>query len=89
MTNPELGQQIVNALEQRLEKNFKRQMRIGQNKLEPRAVLDAVAEQGAAHIREQEKRYRDQGQHEVADAFQMVRKELWGDAVAEFAARVT
>lgn len=89
MTNSELGQQIINALGQRLEKNYKRQMRVSQNKLEPRAALDAVAELGASHIRDQERKYRDQGQHQVADAFKMVRKELWDDAVAELAARVT
>jgi len=89
MTNSELGQQIVSALEQRLEKTFKQQMRLGQQQLDPHTVLETVAEDESLRIREQERKYRDSGQHDIADAFKMVRQELWADAVAELAARVT
>ena len=77
----QLGQQIVEALEKKLETRLKRETRTAKGSSEPSLVLDALRKREETELEEQEAKYRESGDEEVAAAFNMVRTKLLRDVV--------
>jgi hypothetical protein len=89
MTNPELGLQIVEALERKIETRFHRQTRNVAQAAEPGLVLGALVKLEEQELIAQENAYRSNGNEEAAKAFMMVRTELLQPVVRALYDRLT
>jgi hypothetical protein len=89
MSDPELGIQLVEALEKKIETRFHRQTRNESQASEPGLVLSALVKLEEQELLAQENAYRNNGNEETANAFMMVRTELLHSVVRELYARLT
>ncbi len=76
MADEELGIQIVEALEKKIETRFHRQTRTADQGAEPGLVLSALVKLEEQELMAQENAHRSSGNEETANAFMMVRTEL-------------
>lgn len=81
MSNVELGEQIVRALERKLEARYRREARKAGDSVEPGHLLGELSQLEEQELMAQESKYRDMGNEDVAQAFSMVRKQLLRDVV--------
>ena len=89
MTDPELGFQIVEALEKKIETRFHRQTRTAAPGSEPGLVLSALVKLEEQELLAQENAYRGNGNDDTANAFMMVRTELLHSVVRKLYDRLT
>ena len=89
MVDVELGIQILEALEQKLETRFHRQARTSAPGIEPGLVLSALVKLEEEELYVQENAYRSNGNEETANAFMMVRTELLHPVVRDLYERLT
>jgi len=87
MTDPELGFQIIEALEKKIETRFHRQSRAEQG-TEPSLVLSALVKLEEQELLAQENAYRSNGNEDTANAFMMVRTELLHSVVRDLYGRL-
>ncbi len=88
MTDPELGIQIIEALEKKIETRFHRQTRTSEG-TEPGLVLSALVKLEEQELMAQENAHRSNGSEDTANAFMMVRTELLHSVVRELYDRLT
>jgi hypothetical protein len=89
MAELELGIQLVEALEKKIETRFHRQTRNVEQGGEPGLVLTALVKLEEQELIAQENAYRANGHEETANAFMMVRTELLHSVVRELYDRLT
>ena len=85
----ELCEQIITALERKLENRYRRAARNAGAAAEPGQILGTLSEQVAQELAAQESKYRDAGNEGAAQAFAMVRSDLLRDIVRDLFARVS
>ena len=83
MADPELGIQLVEALEKKIETRFHRQTRDVTQETEPGLVLSALVKLEEQELLAQENAHRSNGNEDTANAFMMVRTELLHSVVRE------
>ena len=89
MADPDLGIQLVEAQEKKIETRFHRQTRNEAQATEPGLVLSALVKLEEQELLAQENAYRNNGNEDTANAFMMVRTELLHSVVRELYARLT
>lgn len=89
MANEELGEQIVRALERKLEARFRRRARSAGNTAEAGHLLGELSQLEAEELLAQENKYREMGNEAAAQAFSMVRRELLRDVVRDLYDRLS
>ena len=75
MADPEMGIQLVEALEKKIETRFRRQTRNEAQAVEPGLVLSALVKLEEQELLAQENACRSSGNEDMANAFMMVRTE--------------
>lgn len=83
----ELGQQIVSALTDKVEKRFRRESRGGDAEAAG-LVLQNLTQALSTELIGQEAHHRDAGQPEIADTFLMVREKMLPTVIREVYAKV-
>jgi hypothetical protein len=81
MSNTELGEQIVRALEKKLEARYRRRARTAGGPVEPGYLLGELSQLEEQELIAQENKYREMGNEDAAQAFSMVRRQLLRDVV--------
>ena len=77
----ELCQQIISALERKLENRYRRAALQAGGGAEPGQILGSLSDEVAQELAGQESKYRKSGNEDVAEAFAMVRRDLLRDIV--------
>jgi len=83
----ELGQQIVSALTEKVEKRFHRAARGGDAEAAG-LVLQNLTQALSTELIDQEEQHREAGQPEIADTFVMVRERILPTVIREVYAKV-
>ena len=89
MAEPELGIQLLEALEKKIETRFHRQTRNAEQPSEPGLVLSALVKLEEQELLAQENAFRNDGNEDTANAFMMVRTELLHSVVRGLYDRLT